>query len=449
MQEIPSGKDMPGISVIGLGKLGACAAACFASKGFSTIGVEIDQACVDSVNRGLAPVQEPGLQEFMDRAGDRLAATPDYRRAFEESDITFLIVPTPSREDGHFSNEFLEHALERLSLALKDSLKKYHLFVVSSTVSPGSINGKLIPLVEAVSCRKLNRDFGFCYNPEFIALGSVIKDTLNPDMVLIGQSSPEAGDRVEEIYRVLCENTPYIARMSITSAEVAKIGLNAYVTMKISFANTLASICEKVAGTEIDKITDALGADKRISPYYLKGGLMFGGPCFPRDNRAFAAFTGQYGIEASLANATDQVNQCRRDILINRILAHVRTHKCRAVSLLGLTYKPGTPVMDESPAIPVIRELLKNGLDVTVYDPLAMDNARKIFKDDISYSGSIGECIACSNTCVVMTNDNAFINMELEYFRGGPRTVIDCWRILGQTGDLENVEYIALGEHTT
>lgn len=435
------------ISVVGLGKLGACAASCFAYKGFQTIGVDIDQALVDSINRGIAPVPEPKLQDLINQARDNLRATRDYRLAFEESDITFLLVPTPSKKNGQFSNRYIKSALTGLSLAFKSSLKKYHLFVITSTVSPGSSQGELIPLIEAVSGKKLNRDFGFCYNPEFIALGSVIDDTMNPDMVLIGKSNSRAGDQLESIYRELCENDPHIARMSIISAEITKISLNAYVTMKISFANTLANISEKIPGTEIDKITSALGADNRISPYYLKGGPAYGGPCFPRDNLAFAEFMDRFGMEAKLATATHEVNKYQIHHLKNKIMATIGKTQNQALSILGLTYKPDTPVMEESPAMPIIKELLNTGCDVIVYDPLGMDNARAIFGDDISYAKSIKECLSNSSLCIITTNDKAFVNMDVEIFKGKPITVIDCWRILPRLKACNNVRYIAIGEH--
>ena len=189
--------------------------------------------------------------------------------------------------------------------------KPYHLFVITSTVSPGTREENIIPLIEAMSGKKLSIDFGVCYTPEFVALGSVINDSLNPDMVLIGESDRRAGDGVEHIYAQVCENKPYIARMSIISAEVMKLSLNSYVTMKISFANTLASLCERIPGADVDAITNALGADKRISPYYLKGGLSFGGPCFPRDNRLLAYTARQAGLEAPLAEASDRVKDCK------------------------------------------------------------------------------------------------------------------------------------------
>ncbi|HHN63799.1 MAG TPA: UDP-glucose/GDP-mannose dehydrogenase family protein [Nitrospirae bacterium] len=431
------------ISVIGLGKLGICTAASFAAKGFEVTGVDINRDVVNAVNRGVAPVVEPGLQEMISQAAKRLRATDSYAEAVLNTDITFLIVPTPSKEDGSFSDAYLSDVLRELSMGFANK-DEYHIFVITSTVSPGTTESRLIPLIENISGKKLNRDFGVAYNPEFIALGDVIRGFLNPDMVLIGESDRYVGERLEEIYRKVCENKPYIARMSIISAEITKIGINSFVTMKISFANTLANICENIPGASIDDITRAMGADRRISPYYLKGGLSYGGPCFPRDNRAFMAFAREYGIDTPLAEATDRVNLKRIDSLIDLVLRHM-AEGSKAVSVLGLAYKPNTPVIDESPAIKLIEGLLKRGIDVMVYDPLAMDNARSCLGDAVHYASSVRECMANSPTCVITTQDDEFRRINSSYIVHNPAVVIDCWRIIRWKDLGEQVKYIALG----
>ena len=432
------------LSVIGLGKLGVCTAACFAYKGYKVTGVDVNKDFIDGINDGKAPIVEPKLQELITASEGRLKVTQDYEEAVRNSDITFFVVPTPSREDGHFSDKFLRDALSHLSQGFKKLNKKYHLFVITSTVSPGTTKESLIPLIEAVSGKKLNKDFGVCYNPEFIALGSVINDFLNPDMVLIGESDKYAGDILEAVYKKVCRNNPYIARMSITSAEITKISLNSYVTMKISFANTLANICEKIPGADIDAITEALGADRRVSPYYLKGGPAYGGPCFPRDNRAFVAFAKKYGQKARLAEATDEMNHYQIEHLIDLVLKYVPNNK--RVSVLGLSYKPNTPVIEESQAIKIIEELLKKDLEIAVYDPLAMSNTKAYFGDNILYASSIRDCVSYSSLWIVTTQVDEFKNIDGSYFVHKPTTIIDCWRIIEPDRFKSKlVNYIALG----
>lgn len=437
------------ISVVGLGKLGACTAACLSSKGFDVIGVDINKEFVLAINKGKAPVHEPLLQETIDASKGRLRATQSYEEAIRATDITMLIVPTPSREDGHFSDKYLQDVLQHLSTVFKEVKKDYHLFVITSTVSPGTTQENLIPLIEKVSGKRLNKDFGVCYNPEFIALGSVIKDFLNPDMVLIGESSKKAGDMLEEVYKVVCDKKPYVARMSIVSAEIAKISLNSYVTMKISYANTLANICERIPGAELDMITTALGADKRISPYYLKGGLSFGGPCFPRDNRAFSAFAAKYGVDARLAKTTDEVNRFQIGNLVEKVTAHLSGANNKVVSVLGLAYKPSTPVIEESPAVKLIEELLKRDVEVIVYDPMALDNARAYFGDNILYASSVKDCMSNSSICIITTQAKEFKLIDESYITNNPKVIIDCWRVLEHTNLHPRVKYINIGSYKT
>ncbi|MBI2288563.1 MAG: UDP-glucose/GDP-mannose dehydrogenase family protein, partial [Chloroflexi bacterium] len=301
----------------------------------------------------------------------------------------------------------------------------------------------LIPLIEKHSARKLNEGFGVCYSPEFIALGSVINDFLNPDLVLIGESDTHAGDRLTKIYETACENKPYIARMSVVSAEITKISLNSYITMKISFANTLANICEAIPGADVDAISKALGADKRISPYYLKGGLAYGGPCFPRDNKAFVSFTRKFGREARLAQATDEVNQEQIQHLKSLVLKHLPDD--RKISIVGLAYKPNTPVIEESAAIKLIEELLTKDGEITVYDPLAMDNAREMFADTISYASSLRECLSSSSCWIFTLPYNELKTIDDSFITSNPTTIVDCWRTVDTTRLSSKIKYIALG----
>jgi len=438
------------LSVVGLGKLGACTAACFASKGYQVIGVDSNRDVVDAVNRGESPVQEPGLQERILSCGGRLKATQDYGQAIEGSDVTFLIVPTPSRADGHFSDRYLKNALLHLSKTLRGAGKSNHVFVITSTVSPGTTEKSLIPYIEANTGMKLGEGFGVAYNPEFIALGSVIRDFLNPDMVLIGESDGAVGGALEQIYKAVCESKPYIARMSLVSAEITKISLNSYVTMKISFANTLANISEGITGADVDAITRALGADRRVSPHYLKGGLSFGGPCFPRDNRAFSAFARGSGVDARLAKATDEINQRQVERIVDLVMRELPAGNGMGVAILGLAYKPETNVIEESAGVKIVQELLKKkDVEVVVYDPLAMENARVLFGDNTLYAASVRECFESSSLCVITTTSSEFDAIDGSYVVNEPTTIVDCWRRLdaGKLGP--KVRYIALGRNHT
>lgn len=438
---------MDRVSVVGLGKLGSCVAACYAAKGVEALGIDLDKTKVDAINEGRAPVTEPGLDEVIRAAGKRFRATMNLEEAVEATDITIIIVPTPSLPDGSFTSKYVRAVLEILGGALKKSPKDDHLIVVTSTVSPGTTNEELVPLMEETSGRKLNEGFGFCYSPEFIALGTVIRDLRNPDFLLIGQSAEKYGDRLAKLYQILCENSPPVVRMSIVSAEITKVSVDAYVTMKISFANTLSNICEAIPGSDVDDITAALGCDKRIGRYYLKGGLAYGGPCFPRDSKAFAVFAEKYGCNAALARATDVVNNEQHKRLVDLTLKHLEGRKPK-VSILGLAYKPNTPVVVEAPGMKLAKELLKRNVQVFAYDPLAMENAREVLGDRVQFTSSAGECTLKSDVSVVTTAWKGFRELNRNHFNSKQPVLIDCWRVLDRKVLEDSVQYVTLGRYS-
>jgi UDPglucose 6-dehydrogenase len=269
----------------------------------------------------------------------RLRATHDPAEMVM-TDASFFIPPSPSLPDGSFSNEYLLKAMQPVARAVRDAGKKGHIFVCSSTTTPGAVDGVLIPMLEKETGWKCGADFHFCYNPEFIALGNVVKGLLEPDMVLIGESDPESGAALEELYRRYVRNKCRIARMSIISAELTKISVNSYITMKISFTNQLRMIAEQFSKADINTILDAIGTDSRIGHKYLRAGLSFGGPCFPRDNRLLAYAARQVGQEAPLAEASDRTNELTKVDLLDKV--RTQTSPGDTVLVLGLSYKPNT-----------------------------------------------------------------------------------------------------------
>jgi UDPglucose 6-dehydrogenase len=434
--------NMDTISLAGLGKLGLCLAAVYAHKGKTVIGVDVLPTVVDTINKGASPIVEPGLADLIaGTGGKKLLATLEYKRAIVESDITVILTATPSLPDGSFSNIQVEDTLKRFSLSLKESRKPYHLFVISSTVIPGSIEGSFIPLIEKHSGRKLHEGFGICYDPDFVALGSVIRDFMNPEIIVIGESSPKDGEMLEVLHRGICDNAPTVCRMSLASAEVAKVSLNAYITLKISFANLIGNVCGKIPGSNPDDITSAIGRDKRISPYYFKAGLSFGGTCFPRDTWAFNTVLKRHGIPADLMQACHGVNVYQDEFLAAKVLGLCKKHGANTVGVLGLAFKPGTPVIVESPAIKLIQALLKADMRVVACDPLAIENTRAVFDEEISYSDSVSECLEHASFAALMVPSKEMAE-DIYRYQGGAIPLLDCWRILDEDRLPENIERI-------
>jgi UDPglucose 6-dehydrogenase len=411
------------VAVVGLGKLGAPLAAVLASKGNDVVGVDVNEKAVELVNSGRAPVEEPGLQELITASRDRLSATTQIS-AGADADASILLVPTPSNERGAFSNDYLLAAIEEIGRGLSDR-SHYHVIVVGSTVMPGSCDGEIRATLERASGRVVGETVGLCYSPEFIALGNVIRDMLEPDMVLLGTSDSHAGDIAERLYRGMVDNDPPLRRMSLVNAELTKIAVNTYVTMKISYANGLADICERLPGADVDVITDALGLDTRIGKKYLRGTIAYGGPCFPRDNKAFATLTRDLGAEPLLAEATDAVNVAQTDRLARIVQSQLTDGG--AVGILGLSYKPDTSVIEESAGVALGRILVQAGYNVHIYDPVATDAALAALGDGVHGAASAKDVLDQSDVVVITTPWPEFADLPLA--DEGP-VVIDCWGIV-------------------
>jgi UDPglucose 6-dehydrogenase len=432
------------ISVVGLGKLGAPLAAVFASKGFSVVGTDVNPGFVDSINRGEAPVDEPRLQELIDANRERLRATPDPATAVAETDVTFIIVPTPSDETGRFQNAFILKAIDSIGAGLRRKVG-YHIVVVTSTVMPGSTGGEIRAALEIASGRTVGEQLGLCYNPEFIALGSVVRDMLSPDVVLIGESDAKAGEVLERIYQQSCDNKPVVRRMNFVNAELTKISVNTFVTTKISYANMLADICDRIPEADVDVVTQAVGSDSRIGGKYLRGAIGYGGPCFPRDNVAFTALARSLGARAELAEATDIVNQYQVERVLGAI--HTRLRQPGPIGILGLSYKPDTAVVEQSQGVALASRLLQEGYPVIAYDPKALPTAQAVLPATIVAAVSATDCVRQSDLVVVMTPWPEFRSIPPDAFSRTPRlTVIDCWRLFAREEVGAVADLIYLGQ---
>jgi UDPglucose 6-dehydrogenase len=354
----------PRLAVCGLGKLGACIASVFAASGFKTIGLEIDDKKVRAINGHRSPVQEPDLDNYLklEEVTENLRATNSVIDTVRNSDICFFVTPTPSNADGSFDHTMLLNAITSVAHVVEDHHRRNYTFVVNSTVMPGFLFGKVMPTLERI-VGDLN--FHLAYKPELIALGTVIRDLLYPDVLLIGADTDETGERLEHFYRQIVLHDCQARRMSLVEAELAKISLNCAVTMKISFANQVANVARKLGANPL-KVLGAVGLDHRVGHAALKPGLPFGGPCFPRDNRMFQHIASKLGVRAPLAEATDLVNKS----MLKQVIAELPERG--TVGILGLAYKPGTPIMEESAGSWWLQVLKSRGHhQVLAHDPEA------------------------------------------------------------------------------
>ncbi len=432
------------ISVIGLGKLGIPLAAILAYKGHTVIGVDVNLHIIRLLNEGRSSIFEPGLEGLIQKSRVRLSATVDYQLAINGTEITFIIVPTPSDALGDFSLHYVLAATETIGKILRDK-KSFHLVVLISTVMPGDTDHQVLPVLETYSAKRCGIDFGLCYNPEFIALGSVIRDMLNPDFILIGESDARAGEMLASLYEGICDNNPPVIRMNFVNAELAKLAVNTFVTTKISYANMLAQICEQLPDANVDIVTSAIGLDSRIGRKYLKGALGYGGPCFPRDNTAFARMACRLGIQAGLAEITHHINRLQVPRLAEIVMPLLSASS--TVGILGLSYKPNTNVVEEAPGIELARYLIARGISVILYDPVALENARDCLAGEGSFASTLEECTRRANIVIITTPDEEFkaLSPEILNYSEGKPTLVDCWRTLSRQQYEPFANYIAIG----
>jgi UDPglucose 6-dehydrogenase len=435
------------VSVVGLGKLGSPIVAVLASKGFDVVGIDINPAYVEKIKNHVAPVEEPLLQELLAEHKAHITATTDWAEGVGGTDMTAIIVPTPSGADGAFRNDHVLSAMDELGRVLANK-PGYHLVVVHSTTMPGSVGGPIRQRLERASGRKVGSDLGLCYNPEFIALGDVINGLLHPDFILIGESDKKAGDILEGLYRKVVGPNANVARMNFVNAELTKISVNTYVTMKISFANMLGEMCDRLEGADVSVVADAIGRDTRIGKKYLKPAVGYGGPCFPRDTIAFGRVASTIGGTADLALATDTINRRQISRLTEIISEMIPAGATAAV--LGLSYKPSTPVIEESQGIMLARSLKGAGFAVVAHDPMAGGAAQTVLSNVARLTSTAREALALSDAAVIITPWPEYAKISPDWLTHGPtRFIIDCWRQLEPASFAGVCKIVRLGHQET
>ena len=433
---------MERISVIGLGKLGACYAAFYAERGFTVIGTDKDSKKVALLKKGRAPVSEPSLQEIITKERKRIAVANTTEEAVLKSDVTFVIVPTPSQKNGAFSLAPTLTAMKEIGRAIKKK-KKYHLVVLVSTVLPEDSRTAIIPALEKASGKKCGVDFGYCYSPSLIAIGEIIKNLRKPDFIFIGAFDKKSGDLLEKVYRQAQPNVPY-EHMSIESAELAKISLNSYVTMKITFANLLGEISDTLPFADVDEITNAIGKDTRIGARYLKSGLGYGGPCFPRDNFAFSYMAARRNITTPLAIHTHTINEGGPKRLAARIKAIAKGKK-HSVGVIGIGYKPNTSVVQDSHAVKIVEELFSGVHPVMIFDFLGFDEAEKIFRKRATYASSLEELLDKNSILLLSHPEPRLQDLPARMGNLIGKILIDPWGMFEKEAFPEGIQYVPLG----
>ena len=410
------------VAVIGLGKLGLPLAALLATSGNEVLGFDLSSSQRKLIRSGAFDFKEPRLNELLFSAKETLKIVDSIAQAIQDVELVFVIVPTPSMPSGEFTNEFVLNALNEIGTAIAGSHKKIVIDIVS-TVMPNSCAGELSEALEMSSGRKIGEDLGLCYNPEFIALGSVIHDMEYPDMHLIGQSSIWAGELVEITLKTITRREVPTRRMSLTEAELVKIAVNNFVTMKISYANMLYQAALTLDDVNIDTVTNAIGLDSRIGTKYLRAAAPYGGPCFPRDTRALSSLYRELGLADSLSEATDVANKNH----IAFIARYIREQSVKnaKIGICGISYKTGTQVIEESPGLAIGHLLAKEGHEIRFWDD---EEAIPFDSEKVFYPESSAESLVSAVDFVVITRPLNDVKEFYEILHKFKKPYFDLWR---------------------
>ncbi|HMK45494.1 MAG TPA: UDP-glucose/GDP-mannose dehydrogenase family protein [Methanocella sp.] len=413
------------ISIIGTGYVGTVTGTCFAHLGHEVICVDVDPDRVERINAGVPPIYEEGLDRLLKvHAGKNLKATLDYDFAIENSDISFICVPTPTDEGGKIDLRFIREASRSIGERLQRK-SSYHVVVVKSTVVPETTEKVVTPILERESGKKVGRDFGVGMNPEFLREGKAIHDFQNPDRIVVGADDPKTAELIKSLYSAY--QCPVLA-VDTKTAEMIKYVSNSFLATKISFSNEVGNICKRL-GIDTYRVMEGVGLDARISPHFLRSGLGFGGSCFPKDVRALVGKASEVDYDPILLKTVLEVNERQPDIALKLLKKHVPDLKGKKIAVLGLAFKNDTDDIRESRAIPIIGMLLAEDATVSAYDPMASEHMKKIYPG-IAYKDSAGDALEGADACLIATEWGEFGRLSAEFDRMRTKIVIDGRRMV-------------------
>lgn len=368
------------LAVVGSGYVGLVTGTCFADMGNDVWCIDIDEKKIQGLKKGILPIYEPGLEEMVKRnyTEGRLAFTTNMKEGIGEALFVFIAVGTPSDEDGSAD---LQHVIA-VAREIGKCIEKYTIVIDKSTVPVGTAEKVREAVREELEKRgKSSVEFDVVSNPEFLKEGNALEDFIRPDRVIIGTDTPRAAEKMRELYSTFVRKGDRVMLMDIPSAELTKYAANAMLATRISFMNELARLCE-VTGADVESVRRGIGSDSRIGNAFLYAGIGYGGSCFPKDVKALIYTLKDYGFQPKILSAVEEVNKLQRDLFIRKIVGHLGEELSGVVfAVWGLAFKPQTDDMREAPAIDIIRGLRDRGASFKAYDPIAVDNARRVIGD--------------------------------------------------------------------
>jgi len=440
-------KGSADISIVGMGYVGLCTAATFASRGIRTIGIDIDDERIEQIRKGKAPIHEPQLAPLLKKAIRRklLDATNDVSKAVD-TDTTFRTVGTPSQPSGSIDLSYVKNAAEDLGGVLREK-PGYHLVVVKSTVIPGTTNGTVKRFLEKSSGKTVGSTLGLCVNPEFLREGTAIDDTLHPDKIVIGSNERKSAGHLTRLYRRFYgSRLPPVILTNPESAELVKYASNAFLATKVSFINTIANIAQQIPGVDVGIIAKAIGLDPRIGSLFLKSGPGYGGSCFHKDLQALINYGQNKGYDPILFRATEETNEQQANTVVSMVEKLLGSLSDKRVAVLGLAFKKDTDDIREAASLRVINQLKKKSAKVVAYDPMAVPNTKRQLAHQIEYAENPHSALRGADCAIMMTEWDEFRELKPKDFQAYMKTpnLVDARRIFDPK-EFSQLNYVAMG----
>lgn len=433
------------IAVVGIGYVGLVSAACFAELGAVVYCVDVDRDKIEGLREGCIPIYEPGLEQLVRRGleGGRLIFETDLARVLPEVEIAFCAVGTPARADGSAD---LSYVLE-VAHSIGRHLERYCLVVTKSTVPVGTSRLVREAIEQGLKERGVSIEFDVASNPEFLKEGNAIDDFMKPDRVVVGVDSPRARELMTRLYKPMLLSNFRVLFMDIASAEMTKYAANAMLATRISFINEIALLCERV-GADVGMVRMGIGTDTRIGSKFLYAGCGYGGSCFPKDVQALIHTAHSHGCQMRILEAVEQVNRAQKEVLFERFFRFYNGQvKGRHAAVWGLAFKPGTDDIREAPSLVLIDRLLEAGCTVSVYDPVAMPEARRVLGDRVSYARDIYESTLGADVLFHVTEWKEYRMPAWEVIQKAMRSplLIDGRNVFDQAPEEAGIRKLSIG----
>ena len=430
------------IGIVGLGFVGLSLASVLASKNFRVFGIDVDKKKCEKISNGNPPFFEPELEKTLRNGLKKGLKISNDFTLINDCDVIFVTVGTPQKPDGSIELRMMKKAIEEIGGNLQKS-KKNPIIFIKSTVIPGTLRNKILPILEKKSKKKAGKEFGLISNPEFLQESNAINNTKFPHIVVLGGYQTKYMKKAKKFFEKLHPKTAIIITNHQT-AEMIKYANNSFLATKISFINQLSNICQNIPGANIDDVAKTIGLDPRIGKLFLNAGPGYGGSCLPKDMKALINFSNRTGVNPTLLNAVEEINNNQIDQIISILKQKLGNISSKKITILGTAFKPNTDDVRDSISVELIKKLLRRKSNVMIHDPKAIPNTMSLFGDKINYSKSIQSALHKSHCAIIMTQWKRYEKLNNKEFNFmTKKLVIDCRRVL--VGKALDVDYFAIG----